>query len=161
MNSFKIKNKYLVGLASWLNEVSLQGSESRERTRFINVLVERITENEKFRMELLDKHVTKDDSNQMKKKTNEITNEEVWDISDENMILFTKEYGDLMEEEYVMDILDGNKQKLKVMKNVVLNTNYIFGPKEGDLIQEKTAKIRQMHDYEIWCQSFEGVDFSD
>jgi len=161
MKSFTLKNKYLVGLASWLNEISLQGAESRERTRFVNVLIERITESEKFRAEALDRYTTRDENGEMKKKINEITNEEVWDISDENVILFSKEYGDLMEEEYIMDILDGNKQKLKVMKDAVLNTTYVFGPKEGDSPQEKIAKIRQMHDYEIWCQAFEAVEFRD
>lgn len=160
MKSLKLQNKHLVGLASWLNELSLAGVESRERTRFVNVLIERITENEKFRAELLDKYVTKEDG-KMKKKMNEVTGEEVWDISDENIVLFQKEYSDLMDEEYVMDILDGNKQKLKVVKEVVLNTDYKFGPKEGDVGQEKIAKLRQANEYGIWCEAFEAVDFSE
>lgn len=160
MMSFKIKNAFLVGLASWLNEVPLQGSESRERTRFNNILIERIQENEKFRSELLEKYVEKDENGARKKKMNEI-NEEVWDMSEENMVLYTKEYGDLMGEEFIMDILDGNKQKLKVMKDVVLNTTYVFGPKDSDSPQERAGKIRQMHDYESWCQAFEAVDFSE
>lgn len=160
MTSFKIKNKYIIGLASWLNELSLQGIESRERTRFVNVLIERINENEKFRTDLLDKYVEKDTDGQKIKKTSE-TGEEVWDISEDNSIIFAKEYNDLMDDEYVMDILDGNKQKLKVVKEIVLNTSYMFGPQEVDSIQEKQAKLRQMNDYEVWCQAFELVDFSE
>lgn len=161
MTSFKLKNKYLVSLGSWLNELSLQGNESRERTRFVNMLIERINENEKFRTELLDKYVNKDESGQKKKTTNPETKEEVWDISEHNMNEYIREYSELMEEDYVMDILEGNKQKLKVMKEAVLNTKYIFGPQEVDTPQEKLAKLRQMNDYEIWCQAFESVDFKD
>lgn len=161
MNSLKIQNKYLVGLASWLNELPLGGSESRERTRFVRMLVDRITENEKFRGELLDKYVEKETDGQKKKKIQETTGEEVWDISEENSVLFAKDYADLMDEEYIMDILDGNKQKLKVIKNVVLNTDYKFGPKEGDVGAERVAKIRQANDYEEWCKAFEAVDFVD
>ena len=160
MNSFKLQNKYVVGLASWLNELSLQGAESRERTRFVNVLIERIQENEKFRTDLLEKFVEKDENGQKKKKVNEL-NEEVWDIPEDKLTEYVKEYTDLMEDEYVMDILDGNKQKLKVMKEAVLNTTYTFGPQEVDSIPEKQAKLRQMNDYDIWCKAFEAVDFSD
>lgn len=160
MTSFKIQNKFLVGLASWLSEIQLGGIESRERTRFVNILVERIQENEKFRLELLDKYTEKDEEGNKKKKMNEFE-EEVWDLSPENTILYTKEFGELMDEDFVMDILDGNKQKIKVMKEVVLNTNYVFGPRDTDSPQEKIAKIRQMNDYDSWCQAFEKVEFAE
>lgn len=161
MNSFILKNKYIIGLASWLNELSLQGADSRERTRFVNVLIERINENEKFRTGLLDQYCEKEEDGKTKKKKVLENGEEVWDVSDENMILYQKEFTDLMDEDYTMDILDGNKQKLKVMKNAVLNTNYIFGPQEVDTVSEKQAKLRQMHDYDEWCKAFEGVDFAE
>lgn len=158
MSAFKIQNKHLVGLASWLNELQLGGKESRERTRFVGLLVEKIQETEKFRNELLDKYVEKDKDGQRKKKMNE-AEQEVWDISEDNIEKYQKEYADLLEDEFVLDSSEGNKEKLKVVKDIVLNTTYIFGPKEGDDMQEKVAKIRQANDYEVWCKAFETVTF--
>ena len=36
--SFKIKNRFLVGLANWLTELRLHGEQTRERTRFVEVI---------------------------------------------------------------------------------------------------------------------------
>jgi len=155
MNSFKIKNKFIVGLGSWLNELPLSGKESRERTRFVSLLVDRLTEVEKFRTDLLEKHVKKDEKGEKKKVM--IEEQEIWDMTPENQVSYGKELTDLMDEEFVIDVLEGNKEKVKVVKNIVLNTSYVFGPKEGDSIEEKNAKIRQMNDYNIWCESFDAV----
>lgn len=156
MNSFKIKNKFLVGLGSWLNELQLSGKESRERTRFVNLLVDRLTENEKFRAELIRKYAQKDEEGNPKKRMEEGAGE-IWDLLPEDMEKYAKEYNEMMDEEFVIDVLEGNKEKVKVVTDIVLNTNYVFGPKEGDSAEEKQAKIRQMNDYGIWCEAFEAV----
>ena len=155
MNSFKIKNKFIVGLGSWLNELQLSGKESRERTRFVSLLVDRLTEVEKFRADLLDKHVEKDEKGEKKKLMME--DQEIWDMTPENQVSYAKELNELMDEEFVIDVLEGNKEKVKVVKEIVLNTSYVFGPKEGDVEGERQAKLRQMNDYNIWCEMFEAV----
>jgi len=156
MSKFEIKNKYLIGLGSWLNELNLSGKESRERTRFVNLIVKHIDENEKFRMEIISKYCEKDENGENRKKMNE-QGQEVWDMSEENQEKFAKEFIDLMDENFIIDVLEGNKEKTKVVKDIVLNTNYVFGPKEGDSPEEKSAKVRQANDYNIWCESFEAV----
>lgn len=155
MNSFKIKNKFIVGLGSWLNELQLSGKESRERTRFVSLLIDRLAEVEKFKIDLLDKYVEKDKKGEKKKKMIEST--EIWDMSPENQIPFSTDMNELMDEEFVIDVLEGNKEKVKVVKDIVLNTSYVFGPKDGDSAEEKQAKLRQMNDYNLWCDSFEAV----
>lgn len=156
MNSFKIKNKFLIGLGSWLNELQLSGKESRERSRFVSLIVDGLTENEKFRSELIKKYAEKDADGNPRKKIDETVGE-VWDLTPENQEAFAKEYTELMDEDFIIDVLEGNKEKIKVVTDIVLNTSYVFGPKEGDSTEEKTAKIRQMNDYGIWCESFEAV----
>lgn len=156
MNIFKIKNKFLVGLGSWLNELQLSGKESRERTRFVNLLVDRLTENEKFRAELIKKYAQKDEEGNPRKRTEEGAGE-IWDILPEDMEAYAKEYNEMMNEDFIIDVLEGNKEKVKVVTNIVLNTDYVFGPKEGDVEGERQAKLRQMNDYDIWCESFEAV----
>ena len=49
--AFKLQKKYLVGLATWLNNQALSGKLSRERTRFVALLAEGVHELEKERKE--------------------------------------------------------------------------------------------------------------
>lgn len=157
MTSFKIKNKYVLGLASWLNDLQLYGKESRERTRFVSVLSERLAETDKFRNSMVEKYVEKGEDGKSKTKVGD-DGVEVWDIKAEELPKFEKEYNELMDEDFVLDVLDGNKEKTKVVKDIVLNTDYKFGPKEGDSVQEKMAKIRQAAEYDKWCEAFEAVE---
>ena len=156
MSVLKLKNRYLVGLGSWLNELQLAGKESRERTRFVNLIIARIGETDKFREAIVDKYVKKDKNGEKVKKVLE-NGTEVWDISGTDMKAYEKEYQDLMDDVWNLDVLEGNKEKLKVVQDIVLNTEYKFGPKEGNTQEEKIANIRQAADYEIWCDAFEEI----
>jgi len=142
---FTIENSYVLGLASWLAEQELSGKESRVRTRFVKQLADRHQETDKFRQELLDKYAKKDE------KGERVVNEQ------QNVVLddvegFTKEINDLYQEEFTIDL---DEKSFEILKNIVLNTDYVFGPKENDNDQERLAKIRQANDYEEWCQAFE------
>lgn len=156
MSSLKIKNKYLVGLTSWLNSLSLAGSESRERTRFVQMAVERIREYLKYQEEITDKYCEKGEDG--KKKTEEKNGQLHYIVIEGKKEEFEKEVNDLLEEEYVMDSSDGNKSKLKTVKNLVLNTEFKFGPKDGDSDSERIENIRQANEYNEWAEAFEKVE---
>lgn len=145
----KIKNKYLIGLANWLNEQDLPGKLSRERNRFVETLSEAFQEVEKERMKLIEKHSKKDENEKPIIKDNryELKNDEE----------FNKEFLELMDDEFLLDMTPVNQLRIKMMKNIILETDYKFGPKETDSDQEKIAKIRQMQDYDKWCEAFETI----
>ncbi len=152
---YKLENRYGLGLASWLGELQLVGKESRMRTRFINILSKRMEENQEVHNEIIKKFANKDDKGAPKRKGEGTT--ATWDIPEEKTAEADKEYAGLIEEELVIDVLEGNKEMLKVMREVVLNTSYVFGPKEGGSPNENVAKYRQSQDYEKWCESFEEM----
>jgi hypothetical protein len=134
--NFTIQNAYILGLASWLSELNLQGKYSRARSRFVAKLAERHTENDKFRVEIIEKYRKED--------TDEFT-----DID-----AVKKELQELFDEKYTVTI-DGNDGVL--LKELVLESDYKFGPKEDAAEQEKVAQIRQANDYNVWCESFEQM----
>jgi len=153
MQTLRIKNQYLLGLASWLAELPLVGKESRMRTRFVNLLSERIKENQDIHRKILDKYVEKDKDGKMKEE--EVNGIKTLVISEDKKESADKEYKELLDEEFVVDALEANKEMLEVIKDVVLNTDFVFGPKADDSPQQKVAKYRQSQDYEQWCQAFE------
>lgn len=154
--ALKIKNRYLVGLGSWLQEQQLSGRESRERTRFVTLLQEQLNDVDKHRNEILEKYVGKDDKGNWKTVVD--NGKEKLDVPADQEEAFFKEIEDLMDEEFVLDLLEGNKQKIRTVKDILLNTDYKFGPREGDSAEEREARIRQAADYEKWCEAFEAIE---
>jgi len=148
MKDFKIKNMHIAGLASWLNELQLKGSLSRVRSRLVGKLVQRYQENEKFRIELANKYAKKD------KDGKPLLNEDKTSYVMENQEEFNKELTELYDETFTCPL---EKDSILSLKYIVLDTDYVFGPKEGMSPQEQNAKIRQANDYGIWCQSFESI----
>ncbi len=142
---FKIKNVYLIGLTSWLNELMLHGPQSRERTRFAKKMAERVGENEEFRKGLLTKY--SDGIGE--------TGEIKWKEGGEESA--NKEYKELMEEDYKVDITGATREQFDIVKELVLNTRHQFGPSELDTGQDRMDKIRQAGDYLMWCEAFEQV----
>lgn len=142
--ALKIKNKHLMSLCQFIAALPLGGQESRERTRFIEVVSPRITEMEAERVSLLKKYAEKDDKDQPIMVEDTKTGRTSYDLGDEGMASFTKEYEDYANEEFVLDILDGNISKVKTIKNLVLNTDEKFN---GATAAE----------YDAWCQAFEAL----
>lgn len=159
MKAFKIQNRYLLGLASWLNMLPLAGRESRERSRFVTLVSDTLARVEKERVQIIEKYANKEEDGSMKKTVD--NGVERFDIPDDKIADLEKDYGELLDEEFVLDVGESHKAKIRTVRDIVLNTDYKFGPSESDDVQEKQAKIRQAFDYEKWCESFEGLDFED
>lgn len=146
----KLENSQLAGFASWLNELNLDGAQSRERTRIVKMMANRIEEIEDFRLEILNKYSEKDENG--KNKMNEDGKSVM--LVDDKKDKFIEEIKDLYAEEYTFNI---DAHQLRVLKDIVLNTGYKFGPKEDDNPVEKQRKIRQANDYVVWCDALEKV----
>ena len=158
-NTLKIPSKHLVGLCSWLNELSLTGKESRERSRFVDICVPRIQEYFKHKEEIFDRYCVKEtvEGREVRKVVDEggvLT----YQIPNEKREEFDKEIHDLEDEEFVIDVLEGNKSKIKTAKDLLLNTDYKFGPGDETDPAKREAKIRQTTDYNEWCKIFEEVN---
>lgn len=149
MKEVKIKNIHLLGLASWLNELELSGKETRIRSRFVTKLADRYQENEKFRVEMITKHSKLDEEG------NPIIAEDGKSYEFDDKDALVKELTDLYNEKFTVTLPD---DEFEALKKIVLDTDYVFGPKEGDNEQERIAKIRQANDYEVWCEVFESVE---
>ena len=65
-NALKLKKQYILGLASWLSEQSLAGRESRERSRFVELASQQLTETEKERKAIVEKYVEKNEDGSWK-----------------------------------------------------------------------------------------------
>jgi len=156
---FKIKKTQMVGLANWLTTQKLDGARSRQRTRFIDQLVEAIKLLEKERLEVIEKYVEKekdkDGKEVWKKKTGE--NSDSWDVPEDKVEAFTEEVKGLYAEEYTLSVTAEHKDKIACIKDIVLNTSYVFGVDEMLPPELKEQKFKEVADYNVWCEAFENV----
>ena len=146
-----LKNKYLTLLAVWLSKQGLAGNDSRQRYRFIDLLRDRIKEIENERVKIVEKYATKDKD---KKPVREIViaerdgkpvQIEQYKFDRDNKKKFEEEFDGYLEEEFIVDILEGNKEKVKRVREIVLNTDYVFKGEEGE-------------QHNKWCEALEQVD---
>ena len=151
----KIKNKYLIGLASWLDNLKLSGKQSRVRTRFVSVLKEEIAKFQNAYVKLLEEYVDRNEDGSFEQKERE--GQKLFNVPDDKEDEFMERYQELSEEEVEIEY-SGFEQDAEVLKDLVLNTDYEFGPDEDDEGTEKQAKIRQAEDYVKWCESFEELN---
>lgn len=146
-----LKNYMIETLGKWLNGLSLSGKESRERTRFVRLLSERVKETTEFKKEIQEKYATKDKDGKFKMNVvsfmmtdgKEENKKEEVDFG-ENQEKAEQEWKDYQEEEFVIDILEGNKSKIYTVADIVLNTKEEFNGVMATL-------------YEEWCEAFESL----
>jgi hypothetical protein len=144
MEALKLKNRHLIPLGNWLATLELSGSDSRKRTRFVVALQGRLDEMEKERIKLAEKYCKKNNKGKPKMKK-DASGQQVYDFSKENRDKFANEMNEYFEEDYVLDVLDSNKEELKAIKDVVLNT-------------EEKFSGRQATEYDEWCEAFEALN---
>lgn len=156
--ALRIPRIQLVPLFEWLAALPLSGRESRERTKFNQMIAEGLKEIDEDRLKILETYAELDPETGEKKKAVD-NGVEHFVIPDDQKEAFAKEVNDLYAEEFVLDVLEGNKQKVKTIRDILLNTDYKFGPKEGDTQEQKIAHVREANNYDAWCTAFEAVDF--
>lgn len=152
---FKIKKAYLLGLGNWLNDQSLSGRESRARTRFVEILQEELNTIEKDRIALLDANADKDESGNPKMEEGEGGKHYV--LSAEAQEKVATEYTDMLHEDWILDVTEANRETVQLVKKIVLDTDYRFGPRENDSPATAQMRVRQMNDYPQWCAAFDSA----
>lgn len=141
----KIKNRHLVSLAKFLGQIPLTGTDSRERTKFIQICAPHVEELEKRRREMAESYAEKDEDG----KAMFIENEEgrSFDINEENQEKFNVEFAKIMDEEFSISVEVGNLTKLRTVKRIVLESELQFN---GQMAYE----------YDAWCEALESLDLS-
>lgn len=139
VKSLVLSNGQVRVLSGWLGEntdgtpLMLHGSESRARTRFYVLIQPRLKEIEEGRLELANKYAKKD-------KEGKIELDE-----DKNIVLdkqeeYTKDFTELLSEDFVIDILPSNEGTLKVIKEMVINLKREFDL-PGGMVHNRVCEI--------------------
>lgn len=148
-------------MASWLSEQRLSGGASRSRTRFVETLSTAVQTMEKERQAIIEAVVNKEEDGKTWKKIPATEGqEEKWDIPVDKLPELEKEYGALLDESFILDITEANREIIKSVSHILLDTDYLFGPRENDSRDEVIARVRQMNDYPKWCEAFEGLELA-
>jgi len=158
--AFKIQKAYVNGLATWLNALQLGGRDSRERTRFVSILADELKTIDAERVSIIEKYVTKDENNEWQKIVDS-DGLERWDVPADLEADLNKDVLELYQEDFVLDIGEEHLAKIKAVRDIVLNTDFLFGPSEDDSNVDKIRKIREANDYEEWCKAFEALELGD
>lgn len=144
--TFTIQRKYLLGLANWLNSLSLAGVQSRARTKFVRVAASALDRVDKERLEILEEYAEKDKDGKPKKKTDEKTGQESFVVPDDKLPEFNKEISELYDQDAELTEPEFS-MSLVVLRNLVLNTEEKIGPQIAD-------------QYDKWCEAFEKIQVS-
>lgn len=132
MDSITLKNSQLDILVGILN-TPLDGQKSRIRNRFITSIQPRLKEIEEERLKTVKELADKD------AKGEPILEKGNFKLSKDNLEKFNKAYTELMNEEFVIDVLDSNRKDIAAIKDLVINTKKEFDI-PGGFAYEELAK---------------------
>ena len=128
---------------NFLMELELPAKQSRMRTRFCKLGIERLSLLEEEKMEIIKKHANIDENGEVKQVKDE-QGRLIWDIKVKDG--FNADYKELMIEEWVLELNEEKKDMLLTLKDVVLNLDIILKGKEA--LQ-----------YDRWCEIVEQIKY--
>ena len=128
---------------NFLMELELPAKQSRMRTRFCKLGIERLSLLEEEKMEIIKKHGNIDENGEVKQVKDE-QGRLVWYIKDKDG--FNADYKELMIEEWVLELNEEKKDMLLTLKDIVLNLDIVLKGKEA--LQ-----------YDRWCEIVEQIKY--
>ena len=128
---------------NFLMELELPAKQSRMRTRFCKLGIERLRLLEEEKMEIIKKHGNIDENGEIKQVEDE-QGRLIWDVKDKDG--FNADYKELMIEEWVLELNEEKKDMLLTLKDSVLNLDIILKGKEA--LQ-----------YDRWCEIVEQIKY--
>lgn len=158
------KNK-TIPLQQWLFNQMLHGSQSRSRTKFVKILLERLAEFEENRIKLAEEYADKvdydivdggkevrgDDNTPrivyLDKSGIETTDKSLgvnYRFSPDQQIKFEEEYGKYIQEDCIIDVTPANQVMIDDVRSILLSTSQSFEAKQAEL-------------YDEWCEAFENI----
>ena len=161
MKILKFKNYHVynspLSLQMWMMSLELERKPSRARSRFIKMTVDNAKAIEEYRQELIKKYgkynekkVTRDGKEVVEKelvRTSTVdpeTGKPVEQIQLEDPAAYNKEFGEILDEEYIIDVTPAVEGTINTIKDIVLNTSAKFSGKLATL-------------YDEWCDCFENI----
>ena len=169
MKQFKIKN-YLIYpndqvkiLPVFLNEMMLHGKESRARTKFVKILVDKIAEINAEKEKMILTYCKKNDKKEPLFLYTEITEKDGKPVpveketterakgqryafeTKEDETKFETEWKDFINEDFIIDILPSNSEIINTVAKLVFETTSQFSGNDAALYNE-------------WCESFDSIE---
>lgn len=153
---FKIKNKQIGKLCIWLQGLRLGGIQNRARVNILDIFVVQLDVLDKARVALIMKYARKDKDGNPELIIGQ-EGKKVYDVPDEEMEKLNVEYETILEQDFSIEINENSVQIFKEAKDLILYTDYIFGPTTEVTGEEKHKQIQLEEDYNIWCKSFDEI----
>ena len=126
----KLKNyhlQYILGLL----ELPLHGADARKRNQFVALLRAPLLAIDDERAKIMKEYAEKDEKGEPK-----IKEGNVYDLTPENMQKANKEYLDLLNEDFVLDVLPSTQPIIEEAKKLLANTTREMDMREGALYDE-------------------------
>lgn len=139
----KIKNSEVEPFANFLMSFELVGRESRMRTRFVKILMERVALIREEHAELIRQFARFHENGEPIIVENE-HGQKMYDVPDK--VSFNREYALLLNEDFVIEENEEKKEMLLFIKELILNC-------------DKTFKGREALEYDIWCDIVEEINY--
>lgn len=161
MKILKLKNYHVynspLSLQAWLMSLELERKPSRARSRFVKMTVDNAKAIEEYRQELIKKYgkyVEKKVGEKGKEKiekelvrnmaTDPETGKQVEQIILDNSDAYNKEFGELLEEDFILDVTPAVEGTINTIRDLVLNTDAKFSGRLATL-------------YDEWSEAFESI----
>ena len=128
---------------NFLMELELPARQSRMRTRFCKLGMERLNLIAEEKMDIIKRHADLDENGEVKQVEDE-QGRLVWDVKDKDG--FNADYKELMIEEWALELNEEKKDMLLTLKDSVLNLDIILKGKEA--LQ-----------YDRWCEIVEQIKY--
>jgi len=145
---FGMPEQNIISLGEWLVNLKLHGKESRSRSRFIKLVMDRVREIDEERQRLLEEYGSKDKNDQLiyfdKEKKETSNRNEAISVKMKDQTAFIKEFNTYLEEDFVIDCSPETQDTIYGVKDIILNTNDEF----SGLMASR---------YNEWCDAFENV----
>lgn len=142
----KIKNLYLGDIYTILHRMPLPGKQSRMRTRFLKAIFAQLELVESEKQDLLRQYAKLDRDGEIMTKTGENGQKLVVFEGKAKQDACNDEINALMNEEFIIEENETNKEMLITLKDIVLKTESMFVRSEAEA-------------YDALCESLESLTY--
>lgn len=143
MTNMRMKNAEVEAFANFLMTIELRGKESRLRTRFVRMLVEKVDQINEDHRELIRQFASFDENGEAI--IVEIDGKKAYDVPDREA--FNHEYFLLLNEDFIIDESEERREMLMFIKELILNCDTTF-------------KGREALEYDRWCDIVEEISYN-
>lgn len=138
----KIKNVEIEQFINFLLSFELAGKDSRLRTRFVRMLMDRQRLIDQEHLDLIKEYANLDENNIPK--VIDVNGVKMYDMRD--TIAFNREYHILLSEEFIVEENEERKELLLFIKSLILDCDKVF-------------KDNEALEFDRWCEIVEEIEY--